>query len=280
MFTTIFVGNSETLDIGGHMVTPRGYKIKEVIIFGGTTEGRLLAEYCAQQGIRACVSVTTEYGAKLIPKSELLSINEEKLDEEGMLKYIKSRDVSLVIDATHPYAIKASENIKKACEKSGVRSVRLVREETQKDKAFKNEAFIMYFDSIEDIVNYLNENSGNVFIATGSKEAGEFRRLNGFEKRCAVRILDVPMLIEECEGMGYKRENIIAMRGPFTVSHNVEHITKYGAKYFVTKDSGSAGGFYEKLKAAEECNAILLVLRRPKEEGLSLDEIKAMLLKI
>ena len=27
MFTTVFVGNSQTKDLGGHMVTPRGYKI-------------------------------------------------------------------------------------------------------------------------------------------------------------------------------------------------------------------------------------------------------------
>ena len=43
-------------------------KMSEVLIFGGTTEGRLLAEFCAAKGIRAAVSVTTGYGAELLPR--------------------------------------------------------------------------------------------------------------------------------------------------------------------------------------------------------------------
>ena len=27
MFTTVFVGNSQTRELGGHMVTPRGYRL-------------------------------------------------------------------------------------------------------------------------------------------------------------------------------------------------------------------------------------------------------------
>lgn len=42
--------------------------MSEVLIFGGTTEGRLLAEFCAAKGIRAAVSVTTDYGAELLPR--------------------------------------------------------------------------------------------------------------------------------------------------------------------------------------------------------------------
>ena len=38
-----------------------------ILIFGGTTEGRLLAEYCHQQEIEAYVSVVSGYGADLLP---------------------------------------------------------------------------------------------------------------------------------------------------------------------------------------------------------------------
>ena len=38
-----------------------------ILIFGGTTEGRLLAEYCMQQEIAVCVSVVSGYGADLLP---------------------------------------------------------------------------------------------------------------------------------------------------------------------------------------------------------------------
>ena len=34
----------------------------KIWIFGGTTEGRLLAEYCSREKIEAWVSVASEYG--------------------------------------------------------------------------------------------------------------------------------------------------------------------------------------------------------------------------
>ena len=46
--------------------------MSEVLIFGGTTEGRLLAEFCATKEIRAAVSVTTDYGAELLPRSDYI----------------------------------------------------------------------------------------------------------------------------------------------------------------------------------------------------------------
>ena len=38
-------------------------------ILGGTTEGRLLAEFCGARGIEAFVSVATEYGGELVEPS-------------------------------------------------------------------------------------------------------------------------------------------------------------------------------------------------------------------
>ena len=44
----------------------------------------------------------------------------------------------------------------------------------------------------------------------------------------------------------------------------------------ITKDSGAAGGFPEKISAAAECGIPVIVIMRPEEEGLSFDEILAV----
>lgn len=49
------------------------------------------------------------------------------------------------------------------------------------------------------------------------------------------------------------------------------------AAYFVTKESGGAGGFEEKKKAAQKAGAELIVIARPKEEGKSLQEVKKLM---
>ena len=83
-----------------------------ILIFGGTTEGRELAEYCAENKIFACVSVTTDYGAELLPKSIYVKPLVGKLEKAEMVKLITENNYSIIIDATHPYAKLATENIR------------------------------------------------------------------------------------------------------------------------------------------------------------------------
>ena len=62
MFTTVWVGNSQTKEINGKMVTPRDIEMYKVLLFGGTVEGRTVAEYLNENKIPSMVCVATEYG--------------------------------------------------------------------------------------------------------------------------------------------------------------------------------------------------------------------------
>lgn len=93
----------------------------EIFIFGGTTEGRVIAEWCVNHRIKAFVSVATDYGSKLLPKSEYLEVLENRLDSEQMMRIFREKEISIVIDATHPYAVEVSKNISEACSECGVK---------------------------------------------------------------------------------------------------------------------------------------------------------------
>ena len=56
---------------------------------------------------------------------------------------------------------------------------------------------------------------------------------------------------------------------------NKAMIADVDAKYVVTKETGKAGGFPEKLEAAKENGACLVVIRRPEEDGKKAEEIIA-----
>ena len=64
------------------------------------------------------------------------------------------------------------------------------------------------------------------------------------------------------------------MQGPYSEELNLAMLKHINAAYFVTKESGGAGGFEEKKKAAQKAGAELIVIARPKEEGKSLQEVK------
>lgn len=49
MFTTVFIGNSQTKVVGGHMVTPRGYRITAVECFGKEDIHGKNTDFCRNQ---------------------------------------------------------------------------------------------------------------------------------------------------------------------------------------------------------------------------------------
>ena len=70
------------------------------------------------------------------------------------------------------------------------------------------------------------------------------------------------------------------MQGPFSKEMNEATLRQYECQYLVTKDSGKAGGFQEKIDAAFACGVIPVIIGRPvQEEGISLTECKRMLAK-
>ena len=244
----------------------------EIFIFGGTTEGRLIAEWCVNHHVKAFVSVATDYGSKLLPESEYLEILENRLDSEQMMRIFREKDISIVIDATHPYAVEVSRNISTACSGCGVNKFRIIRTNSQ------DLGYAICFDDISGIINYLNQNSGNALITTGSKEISRFCEVDNYQERCIVRILDISSIVEQCREMGFSK--IIAERGPFSLEKNFQHISDFSADFVVTKDSGETGGFHEKLMAAKLCGAVPLIIKRPVEEGITLEEMLEILEEI
>lgn len=239
----------------------------KVLIFGGTTEGRELAEYCAARGISALSSVATEMGAELLPEGADVRVG--RLDSDGMAALIRS-GFSFVADATHPYAVEASANIKAACETVGVRYFRVIREGGLSE-------YGEVVSDTEELVGRLNAVSGTVLSTLGSKEAAALTAVSGYAERVWLRILPDAENIERCVVLGFDREKIIAARGPFSVEKNIEDLRKSGAAVLVTKNSGAAGGYPEKAAAARECGVTLITVGRPRESGLSLDEMKAVI---
>lgn len=239
-----------------------------VLIFGGTTEGREIAEFCAVRGIPALSSVTTELGAELLPDGADVTVG--RLDINGMAELIR-RGFSLVVDATHPYAEEASANIKAACEAVGVRYFRVIREG----------GLLEYYGEVvfdtNELVERLNALSGVILSTLGSKEAAALTKVSDYAERVWLRVLPAPENVERCVSLGFDRAKIITGKGPFSFERNVEHIRQSGAAVLVTKNSGAAGGYPEKAAAAWECGVMLITIGRPRESGLSLDEMKAVI---
>ena len=242
----------------------------ELLIFGGTTEGRELAEFCCENHILSAVSVATEYGAELLPESEYLRIITGRLDSSGMEKLMSELKCKRVIDATHPYATEVTANIKKACTAANTAYYRLLRSSSETSDCKK-------VRDMEQLLELLNSMDKTVLSTLGSKEIPKLTAMKNYAERLWVRVLPNEDIIRQCEELGIAKERVIAEKGPFSVARNIEHLKLSGAEILVTKESGAAGGFPEKTEAAKLCGTELLVLERPAEKGYTLGEIKKMI---
>lgn len=261
-------------------------KTKRLGIFGGTSEGRLLAEFCQKQGIPAAISVATRYGSQLLREEAGLMVHTGRMDCREMTDWIREQGFEHVVDATHPFAREASENIRQACDAAGVLYHRLVRsrdgEDEHRPEEEKNQD-IRWVGSAEEAACFLAQEflrypGRTALITTGSKELSCFASIEQAGERLYARVLPSVQGIQACLDAGLKGNHIIAMQGPFSYEMNLAMLQATKASYLVTKESGRAGGFQEKADAAQAAGCRLVVVGRPvQEQGMSLSEIESWL---
>ena len=244
--------------------------MSDVIIFGGTTEGRRLAEFCGEHKIQTVVCVVSEYGEMLVPESPSVQVIRKALDKDEMEALFAAEKPSLVLDATHPYARVVTENVMQVCQKMGIVWYRVLR---KSELETKNADSIVTVDSVDQAVEWLKSHEGTVLVTTGSKELVKYTAIPDYKERIFARILPDSQALLNSETLGFPRNHMIAMQGPFSLEMNIATMRMTGANYLVTKESGHAGGFLDKIHAAEVVGATALVIGRPlKETGISLEE--------
>lgn len=234
----------------------------KLLIFGGTTEGRVLARRAGALGAEVTVSVATPLGAEELAGLDGVRVLTGRLDQSGMETLLPGFD--LCVDATHPYAAEATAAIRAACERTGMPLLRLLRPASRVEGAVR-------VPSCRAAAEFLTDRPGNILLATGAKELSAFGALD--KNRLYVRVLPTHEGLSACEAQGIPHNHILALQGPFSQKLNEAILEQYRIAWLVTKDGGRAGGLGEKLSAAQAVGARVVLVERPPDEGEGLEEI-------
>ena len=167
-----------------------------MLIYAGTTEGRLLAQELSRAHIACDVHVATEYGQMVMPELAGVKVCVGRLDVEEMRALLKKNgqnNYAAVVDATHPFATEVSANIRESTKGSGIPYLRLQRRmddgicSISENEGMKERAGTVHvFADYESCVQALTDTSGNILLTTGSKELAVFAPL---KERLFVRVL-------------------------------------------------------------------------------------------
>ena len=258
--------------------------MRDILVFGGTAEGRMLVEWLDGRGTCQVVACTaTEYGASLLEGGAHVQAIQGPLSSDQKAQLVAAHDFACIVDATHPYATHISESIAALAREHNIDLVRIARA----DSALEEDAFASVCTvvaSAEEAAHRAAQTQGNILLTTGSKDLDVFTaNIPSFEQRLYARVLPVPESLARTQKLGIPNDHVIAMQGPFSTAFNCALIREHAITCMVTKQSGASGGFGEKVAAAQECGTELVVVARPDQasggDGLSLEEAKTELEK-
>lgn len=277
--------------------------MKRILLFAGTTEGRTLAETLSRAGIPAVVCVATEYGSQVMSPLPGIDLRQGRMGQAEMEQFIGQEKFLAVVDATHPFAVEVSQNIRQSAEHQGVPYLRLQRRtggmlgqpggqgaqgaqgapgasEDGKDTSLRNlersesETATGWFADHDACAAALQNTTGPILLTTGSKALAAYCRQETLRERLYVRVLPSEESLAACREAGLKGRQVIAIQGPCSEELNLALMRQFQIRHLVTKESGTAGGFPEKVSAAEKLGAALYVIGNPEQQdGLSYDQV-------
>lgn len=227
---------------------------ESLLIFGGTTEGRLAVDVCEQAGKPFYYST----------KGQLQKVDMHNgvhvtgaMTAGDIVAFCKENAIGCVVDAAHPFAENLHKTIDEARCALGVPVIRLQR-------VFPEHlSEVTYCSCYDDAICKMSESGVNRLLAlTGANTIRKLKRSN-----VIFRILNRPESIALAEATGLSAEQLIFYNESLeipSVEDEMKVMRDVGCDAIITKESGESGGFEVKVRAALNLGLKVFVIEHPQ----------------
>lgn len=227
----------------------------------GTSEGKKIVSLLNEFTDDLFITTATSYGGELLKDYKYKILNTSPLDLKGIIDTINEKNIKILVDASHPYALEVTQNAVEACSKCGIEYVRYDRPSIL-EKYIGNDSVKIVKD-YNELKTELIKIKGNILNTTGSRNIEKILSFN-LENRIIHRVLPSLKVFNELDKISVKPEEIIAIKGPVSYDLNLSFIKEYNAKAIIMKDSGVQGGTDEKITAVIDSGITAFVIGRNK----------------
>ena len=222
-----------------------------IIVFGGTTEGRIAAKVLEESGAAYYYSTRSELqDIQLVHGIRLTG----SMTAPDMIAFCREHDIRLMIDAAHPFAEELHHNIVHVADKLGIAVLRYDRIYPPHDDD------LIWCKDYDDAINQLKVHEINRLLAlTG---VNTIAKLRGYwqDHDCWFRILKRDQSQSLAHKSGFPENKLVYFEQEET---NVL-IERLQPQAIITKESGTSGRFSEKVTAARQAGIKIFVVERPK----------------
>ncbi|MEF3128370.1 cobalt-precorrin-6A reductase [Rhizobium leguminosarum] len=239
-----------------------------ILILGGTSEARLLAEaLAARDGCEVLLSLA---GRTEKPAMQPVPVRIGGFGgATALAAFLKVGGYDLLIDATHPFAERISANAAFAGETSGIAAIALRRAEWQRRPGDRWRDV----QSIPAAIEALGPSPRHVFLATGRQGAHHAEAAP--QHHYLVRSVDPVEPALALDNVDY-----VLDRGPFTLEGECDLLRQHDIDVIVAKNSGGAAT-YAKIEAARLLGIeVMMVARAPASIVEAVETVEAALAAI
>lgn len=218
-----------------------------ILILGGTGDGREIAAALVAAGHDVITSLAGVTAQPILPAGKVRRGGFG--GASGLKSYLESETITLVIDATHPFAAQMSRQAFEACERCGVLLLRFERKPWQPTP---EDAWTMVGSAAEAAAAL--PPGARVLLTTGRKDLEPFLArpdLSGI-----VRMIEAPTIQPPSNW------RVLRERPPFTVAGEAALMTENAISHLVTKNAGGSAT-EAKLEAARNCGIPVVMISRP-----------------
>jgi precorrin-6A/cobalt-precorrin-6A reductase len=232
--------------------------VDRILILGGTRDARDAAAALTTRGYAVVTSLAGVTEQPLLPAGELRVGGFGGVD--GMSKYLVADAISVVVDATHPFAARISQHAHEACLRMGVPLLRLERPAWQ---PAPEDAWTIVSSSEEATMAL--PSGARVLLTTGRKDLAHF--FNRADISGIARMIEAPPLDPP------PNWRVLRQRPPFSVAGEASLLAANGITHLVSKNAGGSAT-EAKLTAARDAGIrVILIARPPKPQVPAVAEV-------
>ena len=221
-----------------------------ILVFGGTTEGRIAAKVLDESGATYYYSTRgREQDIHLVHGIRLTGA----MQVPDMLKCCQEYDIRLIIDAAHPFAEDLHRNLLETASRVKIPVIRYDRIYPAHDESF------VWCKDYDDAVTQLERHGITRLLTLSGVNTVKKLRAYWEKHDCWFRILNREQSHHLAEQSGFPEDHLVYYEQDETASL----LDELHPQAILTKESGLSGGFVEKVEAARQAGVKVFVVQRP-----------------
>ncbi|TVQ58183.1 MAG: cobalt-precorrin-6A reductase [Spirulina sp. DLM2.Bin59] len=224
--------------------------LKRVLILGGSGDAVGLAARVADlPGLRVITSLAGRTRQPLVtsPHTRIGGFG----GVAGLVDYLRSQSIDLLIDATHPFAAQISHHAATAAATVGLPHLMLIRPAWEESSGDQWRSVDSHAAAAAQCAQW----GGRIFLTIGRQELAAFAHLQ--DHWFLMRMIDPPH-----PDAAIPPGQVLLARGPFALSEERSLLQDHGIEAIVSKNSGGAAT-YSKIIAARELGLPVIMIQRP-----------------